>query len=545
MKKKNLRMKLITRVSLVIALIATITIVSCDNELNSLGNGLIGVDPNDTILQQEFEVTTFSSPVNAVQTDNFNSYVLGTYADPVYGVSQYSIVSQVTPSFLNPEFDQDSDPATSPELTSVFLEIPYFSTITDFDGEVTTYRIDSIYGGGAMDLRVYRNKFLLNDFDPANPGESATYFSDFKSAIDAVSTGANEELIYANNSFTPSNQEILIRDSEGEITERKSPRIRIALNEPDELQYWSDILLNSDRENFRSITNFKDFFRGIYITAERSSITGPGTMFHLNFNEAALLFSVEIPLEDTEDPLTSEYRFDFTGANVGNSIKVNFIENDIPAAVTADIAASFNEDLGAENLYLKGGSGAMAFVDLFGSDLDGDGEADALTEMIENQWLINDAILDVYVNQSIVQGGAAEPERIIVYDFVTGRILSDYILSSQSTALNANVVHLGRLDREDNSDEDSNGVKYQIRLTNHINSIINGVVENNRLAIAVTQNVTLFGSNDVKSQTSPLEIETITEGTAISHEGTVLHGTRSLEIDKRPKFNIYYSNPTN
>lgn len=545
MKKKNLRMNLITRVTFAVVLITAISLVSCDNELNSLGDGLIGVDPNETILQQEFEVTTFSGPVNPVQTDNFNSYVLGTYTDPVFGVSQYSIVSQLAPSFLNPNFDQDTDPTTIPVLESVFIEIPYYSTITDFDGVNTTYELDSIYGSGGMELKIYRNKFLLNDFDPANPGQSATYFSDSRSSIDAVTTGANAELLYSESSFVPRSDEIIITDEDGETVERKSPRLRIPLNEPAQLQYWSDILLNSDPENYRSITNFKDFFRGVYITAEPTSPQEIGTLVHLNLNEAAILFSIATPIEGIEEPVSSAYRFDFNSNSIGNTIKVNFIENDVPAATTANIMTSFDENLGAENLYLKGGPGAMAFVDLFGPDLDGDGEADALTEIIENQWLINDAILDVYVNQSIVEGGSTEPERIIIYDFVTGSILSDYNLNSQSSALNANVIHLGRLEREDDEDEDSDGIKYQIRLTNHINAIINGVVENRRLAIAVSQNVSLFGPNDVKSQTTPLEIETITEGSAISHEGTVLHGNRSLEVDKRPKFNIYYSNPTN
>jgi hypothetical protein len=534
-----------TRVIAALMLIVAASFISCDNELNTLGNGIIGVDPNNTILQQEFEVTTFSSPVNAVQTDNFNSYLLGGYTDPVYGTSQYNIVAQLTPSFLNPDFDQDSDPTTVPVLKSVTLEIPYFSTPTDFDGEATTYRLDSIYGSGALDLKIYRNKFLLNDFDPVDPGQPATYYSDFENAVASASTGADAELIYSNDSFTPVSDEIVIRDETGEVTERKSPRLSLSFNTPDELAYWTDILLNSDPENYRSAANFKDFYRGLYITAEPSSITNPGTLIHLNLNDAAIIFSVETPIEGFEEPITSAYRFDFADSNTNSGIAINFIENDVPVSISNDIAASFNEDLGAENIYLKGGPGAMAFIDLFGPDLDGDGEADALSQIIENQWLINDALLNVYVNQSIVEGGESEPERIIIYDFETGNILSDYVLGNASNPVNANVVHLSRLEREDPDDIDSNGVKYQIRLTNHINAIVNGLVENNRLAIAVTQNVTLFTQNQVESQTSPLEIETITEGSAISHEGTVLHGNRSPEIDKRPSFKIYYSEPTN
>jgi hypothetical protein len=535
-----------TRLIAVFFLIAALSLVSCDNELNTLGNGIIGVDPNSTILQQEFEVTTFSSNLNPVQTDNFNSYLLGSYSDPVYGRSEYGLVTQLIPSFLNPNFDQDSDPGTLPVLESVFLEIPYFSTATDFDGEDTTYRIDSIYGGGASELKIYRNKFFLNDFDPSNPSQSATFFSDFKSDVVAASTGPDAELIYSNTAFVPLDQEIRVFNLEGDIIERKSPRLRVALDSPTQIAYWSEILFNSNPDDFRSNSNFKDFFRGLYISMTPLA-PGSGSLIHLNLNDAAILFSVETPVEGFEEPITSSYRFDFSNPSVSRSIKVNFIEHDFPAAISTDIAASFNEDLGTENIYLKGGPGAMGFIDLFGPDADGDGEADALSEIIESGWLINDAILDVFVNQSIMQGGSSEPERLIIYNFETGRILADYIISTQSlqSPIDINTGHISRLEREDPEDSESPGNRYRIRLTNHVNAIVNGVIDNSRLAIAVTQNISFLGVNDVKSQTFPLDIETINAGSAISHEGTVLHGNRSLEIDKRPKFNIYYSQPTN
>ncbi len=536
-------MNLPIRLIAALILVAATTLVSCDNDLNSLGNGLVGIDPNATILQQEFDVTTFSSSVNPVQTDNFNSYLLGTYNDPVYGRSDYSIVSQLVPSFLTPDFDQDEDPATFPVLKSVFIEIPYFSTATGVDGEDTTYRLDSIYGSGISDLKIYRNKFLLNDFDPSNPSLSATYFSDFGNSVSAVSTGMDADLIYENTNFIPSNAQIIIFDEDGEEIERKTPRLRVPLNSQEQLAYWSDILFNSDPDDFRSNSNFKDFFRGLFITMTPAG-QDPGTLIYLDLTGAAVLFSIETPIAGFEEPILSGYRFDFT-PTTSNSIKANFIETDVPPGISAAISSSFNEDIGSENLYLKGGPGAMAFIDLFGADSDGDGEADALTQIIADQWLVNDAVLELFVDQSIVTGGKSEPERIIIYNFETGRVLLDFAIGSQGTLPNSNLDHLGRLERVELDDTDSDGLKYQLRLTNHVNAIINGIIENDRLAIAVTQNVGLFNTSLVKNQTSPIEINTVTEGSAISHEGTVLHGNRSTEVEKRPKFTIFYSEPTN
>jgi hypothetical protein len=536
-------MKLPIRLIAALILVAATTLVSCDNDLNSLGNGLVGIDPNATILQQEFDVTTFSSNVNPVQTDNFNSYLLGTYNDPVYGRSDYSIVSQLVPSFLTPDFDQDEDPATLPVLKSVFIELPYFSTATGVDGEATTYRIDSIYGSGFSDLKIYRNKFLLNDFDPSNPSLSATYFSDFGNSVRAVSTGMDADLIYENNNFVPSDAQVIILNEDGDVIERKSPRLRIPLNSTEQLAYWSDILFDSDPDDFRSNSNFKDFFRGLFITMTPVG-SDPGTLIYLNLSEAAVIFSIESPIEGLPEPILSGYRFDFNSA-AANSIQANFIETDVSPGISTAIVNSFNEDIGSENIYLKGGPGAMGFIDLFGADNDGDGEADALTQIIADQWLVNDAILELFVDQSVVTGGKSEPERIIIYNFETGRVLLDFAIGSQGTLPNSNQDHLGRLERVELDDTNSDGVKYRLRLTNHVNAIINGIVENDRLAVAVTQNVGLFNNSLVKDQTSPIEINTVTEGSAISHEGTVLHGNLSTEVDKRPKFTIFYSEPTN
>ncbi len=522
---------------------------SCDDDIDSLGDSIVGVDPNETIRSREVEVKAFSTPVNPVQTNNFDSYLLGQYNDPVYGSSSYTIVSQAVPSFLNPDFTGTDENQTPPELKSVYLEIPYFSRVTEVNGEDREYVLDSVYGDGNVDLKVFRNKYFLNNFDPDDITEPAQFYSDQKQLIETASTGSNAEILYQENNFEFSDQEIRIQNEDGDIVERKSPRIRVDLLSEqngiaNSLDYWSNLILTVDNPNFRSSGNFKNFFRGIYLTAEPSNAANPA-LAYLNFQEAAIIFSVDVRLANSEEPVASEYRFDLQSTSVGSVSTVNFINTDVPTDIQDRISNSFEPVNGSENLFLKGGAGAIALIDLFGQD--------ELNELIEDRALINDAVLEFAVDQDIVEGGEKEPERIIIYNFETGNLLLDYNLANELPGINNNLAHLGKLERESEDDLDSNGVRYRIRITNHLNAIIsdelnddipeNEKLGNDRLAIAVSQNTSVLGISQVKDQTTPIEIERVLESSAISHEGTVLHGSQSPDIDKKPKLIIYYSTP--
>jgi hypothetical protein len=179
----------------------------------------------------------------------------------------------------------------------------------------------------------------------------------------------------------------------------------------------------------------------------------------------------------------------------------------------------------------------MTFIDLFGPDNDNNGEADALTELKSKNVLVNEANLEFYVDESSVEEGASEPERILIYDFVTGNLLADFEISQNGAS--QNFSHLGRLE----TDSDGNR-KYKIRLTNHIARILEDRIDNNRLALVVSQNVTLLGFSKVENQTQPISVMEIPTSAAISHEGTVLYGNLSRNDDdpsKRLKLKIFFT----
>jgi hypothetical protein len=56
-------------------------------------------------------------------------------------------------------------------------------------------------------------------------------------------------------------------------------------------------------------------------------------------------------------------------------------------------SANINRTLGDESIYLKGGEGSMAILELFGPDADNNGVADELETIRNSGWLINEANL--------------------------------------------------------------------------------------------------------------------------------------------------------
>jgi len=515
-------------------------LISCDTDPTELGGEFLGIDIDNTIIEQDFEAKAFSAPLNPVQTNNFPSIQIGTYTDPVYGETKYEFVSQVSLGTAGVDFGMNR------RLDSVVLNIPYFSTVESREGDDTTYSLDSIYGNGKVDIKIFENRYFLSNFDPNNVDEAAVYYSDFGNVI-ASNAGEEIKPLNENNGanpllirFNPDEKEIKLTVLDDmnvkNVTERLTPRLRQKLD----LEYWRQKIFNlpSGASQLSSDSNFQNYLRGLYFTVE-NPLNG-GVLTYLNMNEASITLYYNSDILDISDFNGNGQTDDFF--NIDSSFKINIAgtqavltESSIPQPIQTSIANSFDAENGSDRLYLKGGPGAMAFIDLFGPDQDNDGEADALTELRAKNVLVNEANLEFYVDQSIVTGGSSEPERIVIYDFVTNGFLADFEITSNG-APTQNLNHLGRLERVS-----GNGLKYKIRLTDHIAQILSGDRENNRLALVVSQNVAVVGFSKVKNQTQPLSIGSIPRSSAISHEGTVLHGNLSEELDKRLKLKVFYT----
>ncbi|SCY35550.1 protein of unknown function [Nonlabens sp. Hel1_33_55] len=515
--------------TMVIAIV--FVLISCDTDPTELGSGFLGIDIDNTIIEEDFEVTAYSARLNPVQTNNFGSVQFGRYQDPIYGTSTHDFVTQLSLNGTGIDFSQDA------EFESVILEIPYFSTPTGVDGEVTTYELDSIYGSGTVDFQIFENNFFLNSFDPNDVEQSAAYYSDLGDQVDDIKGDPIEFLndIVTVQNFRPSNQEIIIQETEDEettVVERLSPRLRLSL----EPSFWRDLLVDdSGVLRFSSDSQFQNAFRGLYFKVTDDDIEG--NLSYLNLSQARIVISYISKFQDINDTNGNGDTEEILNVDSTYEISIRgnravFVSQDIPDDVEQEIENSYDPVNGSDRLYLKGGPGAVSFIDLFGPDLVGgvnggpDGVADQLSSFMDLDVLINEASLDIFVDDDAFTSDitSAEPENIVLYDPV-----------------DRTIVGVGILQRDDTTNK---GLKYNISLTQYITSILNGTTENRRLSLSISQNLNSSGVSRVKDQTQPLQIENIPTGSAVSPEGTVLYGNvarTSEDPEKRLKLKIFYT----
>ena len=134
--------------------------VSCDEDLTTIGDGLIGDDPFVTN-KAVYDVFVFNKKINAVETNKLPLYQIGKYNDPLYGSTEASITSQLRlqGGFGNPVFglssqEREENSLTDPDETAieenetvkeVILYIPYLQNPNgdrDLDGVPDAFDAD-------------------------------------------------------------------------------------------------------------------------------------------------------------------------------------------------------------------------------------------------------------------------------------------------------------------------------------------------------------------------------------------------------------------
>lgn len=499
-----------------------LALISCDDDFSTIGGELVG-GQYDALPRYEAGVVAYNRKINAVQTNALSSYLLGVYNDPIYGRQVANVLTQVSLSANNPNFGNE------PRLDSVVMSLPYFSTQlqADEDGN-RAYRLDSVYGNSPFELSIARSNFFLNDLDPeANFENRQRYYSN----MGPVFENSSAEPFYVNESFQPSAEAVSFRQraENGEMdTVTVSPRMRLHLP----LEFFQQNILDKEgsRELFNS-NNFRNFLRGLYLKAD--PINDDGSMMLLDFNHPdagiILYFTNTVEGEDDEEDTEEERSFRIAfGPNI-----VNTFSQELPGPIANEIERS-DETTGAENLYLKGGEGSMAIIDLFEDEVE-------LEELRSRDWIINEANLTFYVDQDIVPGGSEEPLNIFLYNLETNQpLITDfYSGQAQDGTRIRNPSHAPVLERN----EEGDGIRYKIRITEYIRQLLNGNATPAKLGLVVNQNLDNVGSAALRD---PLEeVTRVPSGSVMAPKGTVLHGNLSSNEEKRLKFNIYYTETSN
>ncbi len=542
--------------------------VSCDKDYNTLGSDVIG---NENFLFEKYDgplsVKVYNQKVGPVQTNNLTVNQLGIFKDEIFGVTKANFVTQLTLGTLAPQFGANM------VVDSVVLEVPYFSTKesgTDTSGR-GIYTLNSVYGDGKLNLSVYENGFLLNDFDPATGYTTAQkFFSDQDGDFNTNKKGLpiSDPVLgkRLNNSATPDqNKEFIPKATENVkykvksvkntltpytmlhseepktkefVESRTAPSMRLRLDK----DYFIDRIINAGAANLIDNNSFKSYFKGLYFQVE--AVDANTTLMKLDFRKGkvTIYYKEDLIVKDANGVVLGNDRPMKTLAlNMTGSNTVNLF--DVSGNTTIPVVDAPDNDLGDQKLYLKGGQGSQAYIELFkGTELD---------QLKAKKVLVNDASLTFTLAETDYLLPYDHPKRVYLFDADNDKLLLDFLYDNSTNSSDPKLnksIHGGILEEKDGKK------RYKIRITEHINNILKEAVgsekENVRLALVITEdinnpnyrflktpaNAPSFSDNTKKLKTFPV-------GAVVNHLGTVLYGNNSGITANDVKFEIYYTKP--
>jgi hypothetical protein len=518
---------------------------SCDDDFNSVGSNIVG---DENLLLDSYvtgNIAAYSKATGAVQSDKLPLNSLGVINNPVFGKTIASYTTQ-----LRISSGSAANTSINPEISKVELSIPYFSTLksTDNDGN-RTFELDSLYTAenAKFKLSIYESGYYLRDFDPdTNFEEYQKYYSDMYDQINNAKIGErlnNSEDASQNDEFFFDKSEHVIYEtnSSGEqiVKERLNPQMLLELDK----EFFLEKIFNAPAGSLESDNIFKNYFKGLFFQVEDTS--NQSHLMQLNFAQAkiTIYYTADVSADNTtrrEGTVVMNF--------VGNSISLQ--QNYFSGNYTSALAAS-NDVTGDEKLYIKGGDGSMAYLNLFnGLDADNNGLSDELEELRrlteEEKWMINEANLVFYVDKSQMDSNPFVPLRLYMFNAVDGVPLSDY--SNDATTISSRpkfnkFIHGGILEK----DENGKGYRYKFRITRHIqNLLIAEDPKNITLGLAVTENINMIAMLDLLSgigQPADSPYKYVPATSVMNPFGTVLYGNNVADESKKLKLEILYTKP--
>lgn len=526
------------------ALAALTAVVACDNDFDLLGSDVVDGDIHNTLNVYNGQVTAYDRKVGAVQTSSLTTNLLGSYKS-VFGRTTASYVTQV----------QLASPA--PSLTnhitidSVWVYVPYATTQTGSEVNSTTNETDNLYEitsqYGKVDdkfrLRITENNYYIRGTNAATGStDTQNYYSD-EASLFAANQG--QQLLDTVVSF--SNKEIKRRASYKDdagadkpvIAERLAPGMFFYL---DTLYFKNKVLNPARAAQLSTNAAFADYFRGISFwvepNADQSTMLSPNFSsgyIKVIYNQDVYSNGAPVYVKDANGNDTTEIKRSHNTMTInlkGNH--VNFFTTEDEAQYLAGVTTS-DATTGDEYLYLRGGAGSMAVLDIFSED--------QRTELKNNNALINEAHLKFYVVEDGSVTYDSIPERIYLYDLTNKRPLYDYSVdgsTSSDTKYNKSVYD-GRLRK------DSLGQRYYaIRLTNHITNLVKYDSTNVKLGLVITDDINTYTNQAIKTPftENTTAVKAIPTANVISPLGVKLYGTNpAIAEKKRVKLEIFYTNP--
>lgn len=411
--------------------------------------------------------------------------------------------------------------------------------------------LDSIYGNRDIpfNLKVERSTFFLRDLDPnTNFQEAQQYFSSQEFSPEFVAETLFE------GEITISDEEILIPREDDEATEdvdesntftKLAPGIRVAL---DSDFFQENILDKEGSSELLSQANFNEFLRGLHLTITTSEGEDMLILFDLRESNITLTYNYQRyknnstpddTSDDTVETEESQFVLSFLRGGASGSITGNAVNTIRQEEYPTEISSSLDTGENASRIYLKGGPGVFTEINLFESD----NGRDIIQEIEANNWILNEANLVFYVDREQLDllGVENEPPRLYLYNAETSSPLFN-ALTEQNVAETLFGLFLN-YDGIIETDEDGDGIKYTVRITEYISDLVYRETENPTLGLVLTANIANIGVANAMLN-SGVE-EDIPVSATITPLGTVLYGPNippsDPDFDKRLRLEIFYT----
>jgi len=418
--------------------------------------------------------------------------------------------------------------------------------------------LDSIYGAidAPFKLKVEHNTFFLRDLDPnTNFQEAQAYFSTQEFSPNFVS-----DVLYdseESGNLVIDDKEILIAQEDNETTEdvdeslsfrKLNPGIRVPLNK----EFFQEYILDKeDSSELFSQSNFATFLRGIHLSLDTDDPKGLMLLLDLRFANIELIYTHDAydangTGDDTSDDsivvLEKTYQINLITPNQAGNVDGNAINTLISDDYPAAISETLDTGETTSRIYVKGGAGIFAEIDLFET---ANGRA-AISQIKAENWIVNEANLVFYIDRDQLDmvGGVIEPPRLYLYNSETNVPLYNPF-TDPGPAQGDPFPLLNSYPNYDGVIEKSggNGIKYSVKITDHINNLVLRDSTNATLGLTLTTNISTIGA--AKAMLANNEERFIPVTSTLTPLGTVLFGSNipatDPDFDKRLRLEISYT----
>lgn len=440
-------------------------IVSCEEDFTDIGSNVISNTKFD-VSAEEIEITINNSPLEYVQSDNISrqlgQYLLGVYNSPDYEKLEASIVSQVgvVTGLKVVDRTYGSDTTVVTKIDTAFIKLPYQVTLNS-TGDA--YELDSVFGdvSKSFNVNVYRSNTFINRFNPSDPtkvnsynsndtfdkvGNSLTSISDYQLRPDV-----NQDTVFVRRKLA--NNTLAKTDTITYTTNANQVAIPAGII-PLDINRVKELFLDKyESTEFSSQDELNNYLRGLIIEATGSE----SSLISLSFSNtnSTLRPSIEIYYTNTlvrtgtTTVLDTIYKFNsfpLSGFRI-NTFKMD--EKTYP----------INNEV-----KIQGTAGNEGEVNILTQT--------KINELRTKQWLINDASVSLYINQSADISNI--PPRLYMYKIYnsgTSSEIKSQIKDAISEAASGGIE--GQLILDENGDPE----RYTFKITDYFSDLMSGEID--------------------------------------------------------------------